>query len=392
MILIITFQIFYISILTVHNIKLAILHPGSYLNTETFIQKHIDNLPFDKITIFGGLIPHNMTGENNDFIPLSFLEKLKRTFTPSLNSNVNDFKERRLKYFLQKYKIEVVLAEYVITASYVFHICKELNIPIIATGLGYELSIHKVISDNKTRYQNLFKHCSSIIVVAKFMEKVLVELGYNQNKIFYSPAGASFDFCEIKPDYSSKKILAIGRFVEKKAPHLTILAFWKVLNEVPDAQLIFAGDGPLLNFCIDLVKALNIKQHVSFVGKINQEEHMHYLSECRLFVQHSKIAADGDSEGTPVAIVEASSAGLAVVSTMHAGIPDVIVNNETGYLVREGDVDTMSQSIIKLLKDSSLAKKMGEAGKKNIKANFTLDKHIAILTEKIKYAAQNRSI
>lgn len=374
------------------HIKLAILCPGGEFNTETFIQKHIDYLPFEKIVIFGGLIPHKMKGENNDFIPLSFWDKVKRKFTPSLNSNVNDFKERRLTYFLQKYKIEVVLAEYVITAAHVLKVCKELNIPIVSTGLGYELSMHKVIADNRSGYQSLFKYCSSIVVVARFMEKVLVDLGYDKAKVTYSPAGASDDFFEIKPGYSSKKILAIGRFIEKKSPHLTILAFWNVLKEVPDAQLIFAGDGPLLNFCIDLAKGLKIEQHVSFVGKISQEEQKNYLTESRLFVQHSKVASDGDSEGTPVAIVEASSAGLAVVSTKHAGIPDVIVNNETGYLVDEGDVDAMAQSIVKLLKDPGLAKTMGEAGKKNIKANFTLENHITILTEKIQAAAENRSI
>jgi glycosyltransferase involved in cell wall biosynthesis len=221
------------------------------------------------------------------------------------------------------------------------------------------------------------------------MTKILTELGCDKNKIIHSPAGASTDFLNIEPDYLSKQLFAIGRFVEKKSPHSTILSFNKVLQSHPTAKLIFAGDGPLLPICKDIVKSLKIENNVFFVGKITQEQQRDYLASSRVFVQHSKIATDGDSEGTPVAIVEASSAGLPVVSTNHAGIIDVIIQNETGFLVEEGDIEMMAEKIILLLDDHVLAQKMGKAGKQNIQTNFTLDQHIQAIEECIITSVQN---
>lgn len=78
-----------------------------------------------------------------------------------------------------------------------------------------------------------------------------------------------------------------------------------------------------------------------------------------------------------------------VVSTKHAGIVDVISNNETGFLVNEGDVDEMTIKIIELLKNNELSKKMGTAGKQNILKNFSLAKHLTIVQECITKSLSN---
>jgi glycosyltransferase involved in cell wall biosynthesis len=84
-------------------------------------------------------------------------------------------------------------------------------------------------------------------------------------------------------------------------------------------------------------------------------------------------------EGTPVAIIEAQAAGLPVISTYHAGIPDIVVHNETGYLVEEGEVDRMADYMISLASNLSQAKSMGDAGRKRIQEKFTMTHHIAAL-------------
>jgi colanic acid/amylovoran biosynthesis glycosyltransferase len=366
-----------------HNITLAILTPSKDAYSETFIQKHIDYLPFKKVVIYGGVIPDKMVGEEDNYLPISFFGKVLRRLKKNTGNEIKEFKELRLKYFLKKQNVNVVLAEYVLTGSHVCAVCEELNIPIVATGLGYELSMYKVINDNKKLYQHFFKYCSAIIVVAKSMTKVLTDLGCDREKIIHSPAGASEDFFELKPNYQSMQLFAIGRFIEKKSPHITLLSFYNVLQKFPEARLVFAGDGPLLSFCKDIASALKIEDKINFVGKVTQDQQRKFLQESRLFVQHSRIASDGDSEGTPVAIVEASSAGLPVVSTIHAGIIDVVVNNETGFLVEEGDIEGMTTKIIELLDSAELSEKFGMAGKTYIKENFTLKQHITAIEKAI---------
>jgi glycosyltransferase involved in cell wall biosynthesis len=104
------------------------------------------------------------------------------------------------------------------------------------------------------------------------------------------------------------------------------------------------------------------------------------------FVQHSVTAPNGDAEGTPVAILEAQAAALPVISTHHAGIPDVVIHNETGLLVSEGDIEGMAENLVKVLQDENLPKKLGEAGRKRIAENFTLEKHLNSLSKEISKA------
>ena len=103
------------------------------------------------------------------------------------------------------------------------------------------------------------------------------------------------------------------------------------------------------------------------------------FEESIAFIQHSIIADDGDSEGTPVAVLEAQAAALPVISTFHAGITDVVVNNETGLLVQEKDVDGMANNMLRILNESGLAERLGMSGRKRIKENFTLEKNLMTL-------------
>lgn len=233
------------------------------------------------------------------------------------------------------------------------------------------------------KYIKLFQDAQKIVVVSEHMKEAIVKIDCDTNKIIYSPAGPALGFFEISPSFQAQQLLAVGRFVDKKAPHLTLLAFHKVLKKVPNATLVMAGDGPLWSVCKDLVKALEMGNVVKFVGRISTEEHQRLLEKSMGFVQHSKVTEDGDSEGTPVAILEASAAGLPIVSTLHAGIPNTVNNNVTGFLVPENDVEAMAEKMLFLLNDKVLAKKMGAAGKAYVSVNFTLEKHIQKLTEHI---------
>lgn len=121
---------------------------------------------------------------------------------------------------------------------------------------------------------------------------------------------------------------------------------------------------------------MGLQDAVSFLGA---QPHSRVKAEMRnadIFVQHSIVASDGDSEGTPVAVLEAGAMGLPVVATTHAGIPDVVVHGETGLLSDERDVDTMSENICRLLDDPTLCKELGENAYQRVSRFYTLDKSI----------------
>jgi glycosyltransferase involved in cell wall biosynthesis len=141
------------------------------------------------------------------------------------------------------------------------------------------------------------------------------------------------------------------------------------------------GDGELFDVSKNLVKSLGLENNIILLGGLERKEIVKHLEKAFLFLQHSIVASNGDSEGTPVGIIEAMAAGLPVVSTRHAGIPDVVIENKTGFLVDEGDINTMAKAIIKLAENRKLLSEFGTNGKVLIEKNFTLEKHINILND-----------
>ena len=368
--------------------KIAILSPLKTDKAETFVQNHIAHLPFDKVVIYGGNYPNYANEYNMSVAELRlfrFFKKVKR----KLNLPVQRLEAYRLEKILKQEKVQVVFAEYLITGAETVAVCKKLQIPIVAIALGYDISMNHILEAYSDKYRQLFQYASAILVVSEHMRHNLIGLGCANEKIHYTPAGPDASFFEVKPHFKSAQIVAVGRFVDKKAPHLTLLAFQKVVLKVPEARLVMAGDGPLLNVCKDLVQALALTDKVDFVGKITPETHRNLLETSTVFVQHSKVAETGDSEGTPVAILEASAAGLPVVSTIHAGIPYVVKDGETGYLVAENDVEAMAEKIIVLLADKNKAIAFGKKGRAYVQSNFTLAHHIAQIAKHLEKAVDN---
>jgi glycosyltransferase involved in cell wall biosynthesis len=95
------------------------------------------------------------------------------------------------------------------------------------------------------------------------------------------------------------------------------------------------------------------------------------MRQADIFLQHSMVDPDGAEEGLPVAILEAMANALPVVSTRHAGIPEAVLEEETGFLVDEGDSLRMSEQILLLAKDSNLRREMGTKGWQRAKDLFT---------------------
>lgn len=280
---------------------------------------------------------------------------------------------------LRKNKPDVVLAEYGTTAAEILHFVHVLQIPLVVHFHGFDASIKEVVKENMEKYRKVFKYASSIISVSNVMTQKLIGFGCPEFKIIKNCCGPNDHFFDLNPEYMKPVMVSVGRFVEKKAPHLTILAFSEALKKFPNAKLRMAGDGILKPICLDLVKYLKIEGSVTFLGVLSPEEIMEEMKNALVYVQHSKTAVNGDMEGTPVGILEAQAAALPVISTYHAGIPDVVIHGETGFLVNESDVTAMAYFMVKILESHSEAKKMGEAGRKRIRENFTMEKHISII-------------
>jgi glycosyltransferase involved in cell wall biosynthesis len=267
---------------------------------------------------------------------------------------------------------DAVLAEYGTTGAQTVAACRRLGIPLIVHFHGFDASVRSVLEEHAESYPIMFKEAAAIIAVSRAMQRKLISLGAPAEKVHYNPYGIDCEkFGGAAPEKARPVFLAVGRFVEKKAPQLTLRAFAEVLRAEPGAELRMIGDGPLLEESKELARQLEIDRAVSFLGLQPTEVVQREMRAARCFVQHSVEASNGDSEGTPVGIIEAGASGLPVVSTRHAGIPDVVLEGETGFLVDEGDVSTMAQRMIEIARQPELAGRLGANARKHIEEHLS---------------------
>ncbi|GAA4316325.1 glycosyltransferase [Pontixanthobacter gangjinensis] len=360
--------------------NIALISPSRDAYSETFIRAHKENLKGKVFYYYGATSDLILEGQGP--ISNSVFKNYYKLDRKVNKKPYSYYYDKLLSRSFKKNKIQVVLAEYGPTANKFLRVIIENELPLIVHFHGYDASRKSVINQNE-RYSRVFEYATYIIAVSKKMVDELLKLGCPNHKLIYNPCSADPQFSQINPKFSINQFLAAGRFVDKKAPYYTILAFSKVVRKFPNTTLIMAGNGELKNTCKNLSKYYGLQEKVIFPGVISPEQFRVYLEESLAFVQHSITADDGDSEGTPVAIMEASAAGLPVISTFHAGIPDVIENGQTGFLVDEHDVNGMAVKMIQLLENNSLARQLGMAGKKRLRDNFSMEKHIDVLNELI---------
>lgn len=364
-------------------INLALISPNQNAYSETFIQNHKKSFDANVKFYYGGHLPIFL--EEEALLGLNKKERIIRYIKEKILKKKLEYseKEKALVNSFRKHKINVVYAEYGPTGVAIMRVCKKLELPLIVNFHGYDASETDILKEYKDLYSEMFQYASKIIAVSQYMYSRLLSLGCPLEKLEYITYAPENIFFDQTPAYTENAFLAVGRFVDKKAPYYTILAFKKVVDKYPDAKLYMAGEGPLLNTCINLSHYLKIHSNVHFLGKCKHEDLMPYYTKVKGYVQHSVTASNGDMEGTPVVILEASAAALPVVSTIHAGIPDVIIDGETGLLVKEHDVEKMAEKMIWILENPQQAVKMGETGRKNIHDNYKMDMYIKSLNNLI---------
>lgn len=371
--------------------NLCIIKPNKSAFSETFIQAHIDGLAGNKKVLYGGAFPvYDHEGKTLIRSKLGLLSYLiqKRIFK---KKNIN-VRTRALYSYLKKYKIDAVFAEYGMVGASVTEACKMAAVPLVIHFHGADVYHHDTVAAYAGLYQEAFKYASAFIAVSVDMAATLKEMGAPADKVFTASCGvdtSAFPLLDISA--SAKDFLSVGRFVEKKSPQSLVKAFKIVLEKEPDARLWMVGSGPLFEETQALIAELGLKEQITLTGVLKPEEIRELMKRMRAFVQHSVTAANGDKEGTPVTVLEASSSGLPVVSTRHSGIKEAVIDGQTGFLVDEYDITGMAERMITLANSAELAVQMGEAARNHMIANYDINLRIALLDSIIQSSITNKN-
>jgi colanic acid/amylovoran biosynthesis glycosyltransferase len=359
----------------IERLPLCIVQPNRDVVSETFIRAHAERLPA-RVTVVHGS-PARIDGKPvlSEGTFATDWRKVRRRITG------NRFwkPEVDLAYAVafRRCGARAVLAEYGPTGVQVLEACRVLGLPLIVHFHGYDASHEAVLKENADGYRRMFEQAAALVVVSAPMKEQLLSMGAPGNKLHVNVYGVDCRaFTATDPGRNLPTFLAAGRFVEKKGPHLTLLAFAEAYRRIPAIRLRMLGDGPLRPICEHMARALELDGAITFLGSQTHDVVGEEMRMARAFLQHSIRASDGDCEGTPVAILEAQASGLPVVATRHAGIPEVVLEGRTGFLVDEGDVKTMGEGIERLAEEPPLASTLGTAGRSRVLERFTMERSI----------------
>jgi len=162
-----------------------------------------------------------------------------------------------------------------------------------------------------------------------------------------------------------KICIFVARLAPVKGHQYLISAIPEVLEDEPKARFVFVGDGELRNELERQALDLGVKDSVIFTGLRDDVPELLAMSD--IFVLSSI------NEGMGRVLVEAMAVGLPVVATRVGGVPAVVVDGETGIIVPSRDPGALADAIIKLLKDEDLRQRMGDAGRKRVDPDFSVE-------------------
>ncbi|MFH1459641.1 MAG: glycosyltransferase [Candidatus Omnitrophota bacterium] len=226
-------------------------------------------------------------------------------------------------------------------------------------------------------YNDLFKYGDGFTANTNFTKIQAVKLGCPENKIHIVHEGlksANFKYLprKLKPG-ENINLLTLGRLVEKKGHKYTLKALKEILMENRNIMYTIAGDGPLREELEKLTDELGIKDNVIFLGKVDQSEAVKLYNQAHIFILTSVTAANSDREGQALVLQEAQACGIPVIATLHNGIPEGVLDGESGFLVPERNVDILVEKLKTLIENPQIWGTMGKCGQEFVQKKFDAD-------------------
>lgn len=255
--------------------------------------------------------------------------------------------------------------------------------PYVASFYGFDCSALPA-QRGPDVYEPLFEVVDRVTVLSGEMRGRVRELGCRDELIREHHIGVDLDafpFRERGLDLPGRpaRLLTVARLVEKKGVEYVLRA----IAALPDPDLVYTvlGDGPLRGELEDLAESLGIEDRVDFRGSADQATVREAMSAADLFILPSVTASNGDQEGTPTVLMEAGASGLPVLSTLHAGIPEVVLDGVTGRLVPERDHEALAEALAELLAAPERWPAMGRAGREHVAAHYDRHRLVAQLED-----------
>jgi len=293
--------------------------------------------------------------------------KIPRVFNNSLDYV---FKASKVLSLIDDLDPDLIHAHRVSSYGFLGSLYKRTNskIPYILSVWGEDIFAFpkkSVFHKNLTKY--ILNFPDQICSTSNIMKSEIEKYHDPRNEILVTPFGINSNKFKAKPEIketkSNKVVIGTVKKLRKRyGVDYLIKAFAQLekTDQYDNLELMIVGGGPKKEELIKLSKELNIQKKVKFVGRVSPEEVPDYLNKFDVYCALSI----NDSESFGVAIIEASAVELPVVVTNVGGLPEVVKNNKTGFIVPPKNHKAAFRAIKKLVDNKDLRIKMGREGRK----------------------------
>ncbi len=213
--------------------------------------------------------------------------------------------------------------------------------------------------------------------VCDVFKKRLISLGGDPKKIIVYFSAIDCKKFSFKPRTLGEgniRIVTVCRLVEKKGLPYAIHAVERLIKKNNKIKYDIVGFGAMEQELKRLIKKLGIQDHIRLVGRASENEVAAILDNAHIFLLPSITADNGDEEGIPNSLKEAMARGIPVVSTDHSGIPELVDDGISGFLVPQRNSTMLARKIQYLIDNPTIWHKMGQAGHQKANAGFEKEK------------------
>lgn len=230
-----------------------------------------------------------------------------------------------------------------------------LDGPLYTVFHGYDLSRHSVLARHGGDYQRLFASGEHMLPISTLWGSKLQALGCKPEKIQVHRMGVDLDSFRFHPPKDTApsggrplRVVCVARLVEKKGVIYLCQAVGQLAQRQIPVELEVIGDGPLQPELERFVAGQDLGRQIAISGRRDKAYVQAALGRADVFALPSVTAADGDQEGIPVSLMEAMASGVPCLSTVHSGIPELIEDGRSGWLVPERDVTALADKLARI--------------------------------------------
>lgn len=282
-----------------------------------------------------------------------------------------------LKYWVVARHIELLHIHFGTFGAKLAHLRDQLQIPFVVSFYGSDTTSYPLKPEWQPLYKEMFAKVDCFLMLSEIPRRQLIAFGAPAERCLILPPSVDlshFTYIERVPS-EEVKFLITARFVEKKGHFILLEAFKNVVTSGRLVKLMIIGHGDLYEKIKDKISAENLDDFVELIDVTGIADfHSFILPKYHgadVFVLPSIVAADNDQEGTPLTILEASATGLPIISTNVAGVPEVVQDSVTGFVIPQKDVAALTEKMNELYDHPEVRLAFGKAGRQFMADNFS---------------------